>query len=76
MIEEGRVWVNGEKISSPALVISDKDVLKVDGKAVTFHGCKNTLVPMLTFIVSFRSKILHSFNRWSFSQIQSIMIIS
>lgn len=34
MIEAGRVTVNGKKITSPALNISEKDVVTVDGKAI------------------------------------------
>jgi len=34
MIAEGRVNVNGEKIDSPALNVTDKDVILVDGKQV------------------------------------------
>ncbi|MHA3978894.1 pseudouridine synthase [Halovulum sp. GXIMD14794] len=34
IIEAGRVKVNGKKIDSPALNVTDKDVILVDGKAV------------------------------------------
>ncbi len=35
MIEAGRVRVNGEQISSPALNVTDKDKITVDGKPVS-----------------------------------------
>mmetsp|Transcript_45211 Transcript_45211/g.57902 ORF Transcript_45211/g.57902 Transcript_45211/m.57902 type:complete len:215 (-) Transcript_45211:777-1421(-) len=44
VIEEGRVWINGEKIASPAISVTQSDVLQVDGKKVTFIGSQSTLM--------------------------------
>ena len=33
-IEEGRVQVNGERLKSPALAVSEVDIILVDGKAL------------------------------------------
>jgi len=32
VIEEGRVWINGEKIASPAISVTQSDVLQVLSK--------------------------------------------
>ena len=36
MIEEGRVQLNGVKLSSPVHFVNEKDSIKVDGKLVVF----------------------------------------
>ena len=40
MIEEGRVHLNGVKLSSPVHFVNEKDSIKVDGKLVVFKKYK------------------------------------
>ena len=37
MIAEGRVAVNGKTIDTPATLVGETDIIKIDGKPVTYH---------------------------------------
>mmetsp|Transcript_52335 Transcript_52335/g.89885 ORF Transcript_52335/g.89885 Transcript_52335/m.89885 type:complete len:421 (+) Transcript_52335:86-1348(+) len=41
LIEEKRVWHNGEVISKPGIVAVEGDIIKVNGKPLTFFGAKS-----------------------------------
>lgn len=43
-VMEGRVRVNGELLSSPAVVVGPEDSILVDGKALTFSSAVRTVV--------------------------------